>query len=131
MAKEELLSKKDWERIDDLVDNHNYSIAEAKQMVLDDKAIDKGQKMDFDLTDAEAKAAIKNAHKNQERKSPTSTKTRKEDTVKRQFIAEIATFLAENWAKTIENVSIDNPERIISFNFDGDKYEIVLQKKRK
>ena len=53
------LTAKDWERIDELVDTLEISIDEAKQMLLDDKAIDKGEKM-FELAD-DLKAGAKKA----------------------------------------------------------------------
>ena len=123
------LSAKELARVDDLVDNHDYSIADAVELVKSDREIDQGKRMDFDLSVEDEKMAKKYA--NSTEKTAKKPKTRKEDAVKRAFIAETAQFLNENWANTIENVEILNPERIISFEFDGEKYEFLLQKKRK
>ena len=69
------LTAKDWERIDELVDALGISIDEAKQMLLDDKAIEKGEKL-FELAD-DLKAGAKKARQ-ADRKKGTSP-TRKED----------------------------------------------------
>lgn len=54
-------SAKEWERIDELVDAHGYSIAEAKEIVEADRAIDKGEKL-FEL-DKELEAGAKKARR--------------------------------------------------------------------
>lgn len=124
------LSEKDWAKVDDIVDKCGCSIEEAIQMLADDKAIDQGQRMEFDLSPEEEKA-IKKAYVNSTEKTLKKPRNRKEDAVKRAFIAEIAQFMVENWEKNIKDVSIINPERIISFGFGDEKYEIIIQKKNK
>ena len=106
----------------------DISIAEAVDIIKADKEINQGKRVEFDLSPEEEKAAKKYA--NSTEKTQKKPKTRKEDAVKRAFIAETAQFIIENW-KNAENVEVSNPERIISFEFDGEKYEFILQKKRK
>ena len=121
------LSEKELARVDDLVENHDFSIADAVDIVKADREIDQGKRVEFDLSPEEEKAAKKYANSTEKKKT---ARTRAEDAVKRNFIAEIAQFLGENW-ENISNLEVVNPERVISFEFDNEKYEILLQKKRK
>ena len=99
-----------------------------------DKAIDRGEKMDFDLSAEEHKKAMKNANAD-EHKKPTVYKfdkrERKENVPKRQIIDGIYQFLIENSYFSPENVQILNKERQISFDFADEKFEITLTQKRK
>lgn len=121
------LTEKELARVDKLVEEHDFSIAEAVDIVKADREIDKGKRVDFDLSPEEEKAAKKYANSTEKKKT---VRKRAEDAVKRNFIAEIAQFLGENY-NTLSNLEVVNPERVVSFEFDGEKYEIILQKKRK
>lgn len=121
------LTEKELARVDKLVEEHDFSIAEAVSIVKADREIDKGKRVEFDLSPEEEKAAKKYANSTEKKKT---VRKRAEDAVKRNFIAEIAQFLGENWSN-LSNLEIVNPERVVSFEFDGEKYEIILQKKRK
>ena len=122
------LSKAELDKVDELVESLDISIAEAVDIIKADKEINQGKRVEFDLPPEEEKAAKKYANSNE--KTLKKPKTRKEDAVKRAFIAETAQFIIENW-KTAKNVEVSNPERIISFEFDDEMYEFILQKKRK
>ena len=122
------LTKAELDRVDELVESLDISIAEAVDIIKADKEINQGKRVEFDLSAEEEKAAKKYA--NSTEKTKKAPPKRAEDAVKRGFIAEIAQFLVENY-KTAENIEVVNPERIISFEFDNEKYEIILQKKRK
>lgn len=54
---------------------------------------------------------------------------RKPDMVKRAFIEAMATFIAES-DMGVTNTEITNIERMIAFEYVGDKYEVTLTKKR-
>ena len=101
----------------------------AEQVLADDKAIDKGEPMPFDLTTEQAKVARKAVRG--ERKVPTvykfNTRQRKENTTKSALIADLAVFLEEK----AENVQILNKERLISFKIGENDFEITLTQKRK
>ena len=122
------LTKAELDRVDELVESLDISIAEAVDIIKADKEINQGKRVEFDLSAEEEKKAKKYA--NSTEKTKKAPPKRAEDAVKRGFIAEIAQFLVENY-KTAENIEVVNPERIISFEFDNEKYEIILQKKRK
>ena len=105
---------------------------EAKQVIADDKAIDRGERMAFDLSPEEEKKAKKMANTGT-RKSTKDTgekvvKKRKENPTKASVIAEISQFLKENG---YENVEITNAERQIAFKIGENDFELTLVQKRK
>lgn len=100
---------------------------EAEQVIADDKAIDRGERMEFDLSPEAEKEAKKMANTGT-RKSTKTTRTRKENPTKAHAIAEIAQFLTENG---YENVNITNAERQIAFKIGENDFELTLVQKRK
>lgn len=124
---------KEDKRIDQLVDLLGCSIEEAKQVIADDKAIDKGERMSFDLTPEQEKQAKKYANvREHKRKAPASykwdTREKKTDTTKEGVIERISQFLTEYG---YENVEILNKSKLISFKIGEDTYELDLKRKRK
>lgn len=108
----------------------NCSEEEALQVLADDKAIDQGQRMSFDLSAEEEKKAKKYANTGT-RKASNTPKVRKENPTKSGIITEIATFLMENSDFSPENVEITNKERQIAFKIGDNAYELTLVQKRK
>ena len=112
--------------------------AEMQEMFAADEAINKGEKMDFDLSADKAKVA-KEFTKIGTRKAPTVYKldnkdgkrSRKENPTKAAIIAELAHFLTENSENACENVEIVNKERQIAFRIGENSYELTLVQKRK
>ena len=111
---------------------------EAIEIFLADKAIDRGERMPFDLDPETEKMAKKFANvQERKKKAPTvynfdtSTKKRKENPTKSGIIAEIAKFLEEKSENACENVQIVNAERQISFTIGENTYEFTLVQKRK
>lgn len=111
---------------------------EAKQIIADDKAIDRGEKMPFDL-DADKEKIAKQYTKTGTRKAPTVYKldneggkrSRKENPTKAGIIAELAKFLQEQSENACVNVEITNKERQIAFTIGENNYELTLVQKRK
>ena len=102
---------------------------EAKQIIADDKAIDRGERMAFDLSKEEEKQAMKYANTGTRKTSEAKTeRKRKENPTKGAVITEIAKFLAENG---YEMVNVTNPERQIAFKIGENDYELTLVQKRK
>ena len=108
----------------------NCTEEEALQVLADDKAIDQGQRMSFDLTAEDEKKAKKYANTGT-RKASNTPKVRKENPTKSGIITEIATFLMENSDFSPENVEITNKERQIAFKIGDNAYELTLVQKRK
>jgi hypothetical protein len=110
------------------------SAEEADEIMRADKAIDKGERMEFDLSPEQEKMAKKFANTH-ERKKPimfdNKPRVRKENPTKGGIISELATFLTENSGFATEDVEITNKERQISFKIGGETFELTLVQKRK
>lgn len=122
------------EQIDHLVDTLGCSIAEAKQIIEDDRKIDKGESVDFGLSKEDEKKALKfaNVREKTKRKTPMvlnlQKRERKADTTKEGVIQAVFDFLVENG---YENVEITNKSKLIAFKIGEDNYEFNLIRKRK
>ena len=107
---------------------------EALDIISNDKAIDQGKRVDFDLDPEREKMAKKMANTGTKRPTvynfDTKGKVRKENPTKEGVIARLAKFLEENSENACENVEITNKERQISFSIGSDKYELTLVQKR-
>ena len=117
------------EKIKKLMATLKCTREEAIEIIECDKAIDKGERVYFDLDKDAEKQAKKWANvgektKKTERKAPV----RKENTTKSGIIAEISEFLSE---KGYEMVEITNKERQIAFKIGENDYELTLVQKRK
>jgi hypothetical protein len=107
----------------------NCPRAEAEQILADDKAIDRGERMPFDLDVQAEKAAKKYANASTHNAPGVKTeRKRKENPTKAGVIAEIAKFLGENGYEMVE---ITNKERQIAFKVGENAYELTLVQKRK
>jgi hypothetical protein len=111
-----------------------YSDAQIEEMLEDDKAVDRGEELPWDMSKEEHKKAMKYANAD-EHKKPTVYKfdkrERKENAPKKTIIDAIYAFLVKNDAFSPANVEILNKERQISFDFADEKFEITLTQKRK
>lgn len=127
------LTQKDME----LVKHHMKALdipeTEAIQLVMDDKAVDKGEKL-FELSAEQKKVAKKYAATGTKKRTVykfDTTKKKKENPVKQTIISEIMRFLSENSEISAENVQITNAERQIFFQIGSNDYELTLVQKRK
>lgn len=108
---------------------------EAREIYSYDCEVDKSSGgLEYDLT-AEQNKVAQQFTKTGTRKTPTAYKftkrERKPNETKGMIIDAFCKFLSENSAFCAENVTILNKERQISFDFEGEKYEITLVQKRK
>lgn len=123
-----------------------YTEEQIQQMLMDDKRIDRGEILEWDLSQEEHKKAIKYANSDEKKKKTaekpvkkggtaynfdTSTKKRKENPTKANIIALLATILTENGDFCAENVEITNKERQIAFVVGENAFELTLVQKRK
>lgn len=111
---------------------------DALAMLAEDKRIDRGEVMEWDLPPEEHKKAMKYANSDEKKKKAptaynfdTSGKKRKENPTKAGIIAELARFLIENSEYATENVEITNKERQIAFKIGDTGFELTLVQKRK
>lgn len=99
---------------------------EAKQILADDKKIDRGEKL-FELTPEQQKASKKARQTGTKKKTvysfDTSKRKRKENPDKASLI-EIFKKALES--QEVTNIEIINPEREMTFEFNNVGYKIVL-----
>jgi hypothetical protein len=125
------MTDKEWQRVDELVERLGCSIAEAKQIVEDDKKIDKGESVDFGLSKEDEKQALKYANVKDKKKPMVlnlQKRERKADTTKEGVIQAVYDFLVEN---DYEGCEITNKSKLIAFKIGEDSYELNLIRKRK
>ena len=104
------------------------SKAEAEQILADDKAIDRGERMSFYLDKEREKEAKKYARTGTRQTNGVKVeRKRKENPTKAQIIAEIAKFLTENGYNAVE---ITNKERQIALKVGENAFELILVQKR-
>ena len=123
-----------------------YTDEQIAQMLADDKRVDRGEILEWDLSAEEHKKAMKYANSDEKKKKTpktdeksgktaynfdTSTKKRKENPTKANIIALLATILGENSDFCAENVEITNKERQIAFSVGENAFELTLVQKRK
>ena len=115
-----------------IMQNLGLTSEEADQLLADDKAFDKGEKMPFDLTAEQQKVAkTYTVSTTKTKKAPTVYKFERkktENVPKAEIIAKIEQLLTENG---YENVKILNKERQIAFTNGENDFEITLTQKRK
>ena len=106
--------------------------AEAKQVLEDDKRIDRGEKMPFDLTKEQEKDTRQ--YRQSDRKKPMvpnlTPRERKPNNDKRYLIDAIEEMLTTSEVQADE-VVITNPDRQSDFTYNGVKYRVVLSAPRK
>lgn len=116
-------------QVDRIMRNLRCSREEAEAILAEDKRIDRGEKVDFDLTEEEHRKAMKNANAGtRTAKEGKTARKAPENPTKEGVIAKIAEFLTENGYNSVE---ITNKTRQIAFKIGEDAYELTLIAKRK
>lgn len=123
-----------------------YSDAQIEEMLDDDKAVDRGETLPWDMSKEEHRKAMKYANVDEhkkpakkaveptEKKAPTvydwNTEGRKrpENTTKVEIIADLAKFLTENG---FESVEITNKQGKIGFKVGDIDFSLSLTQHRK
>ena len=121
-------------RVSAIVASLGVSQAEAEEIYEFDKAIDRGERTEYDLDPEKEKEAKKMANVKNHRTTGVynlNKRERKANPTKASIIAEIAQFLMENAGFSAENVEITNKERQISFKIGDTAFELTLIQKRK
>ena len=116
-------------QLERIMRNLKCSQAEAEAILAEDKKIDRGERVDFDLSAEEHRKAMKNANAGtRTAKSEKTARKAPENPTKEGVIAAISNFLTENGYQSVE---ITNKTRQIAFKIGEDAYEITLIAKRK
>ena len=125
------LTDAEWAKVDNLVDKLECSIDEAVDILDADKALDRTQKADFDLSPEEHKQAMKLANvKEHTVKKSKVYRPRKPNATKGEIIAGLSKFLTEMAEFEVLDEEITNKERTIMFTSNGNRYELTLIQKR-
>ena len=124
------LTEKEWAKVDNLVDKLECSIDEAVDILDADKAIDRNQKVDFDLSPEEHKQAMKLANVKEHNVKSNTYRPRKPNATKGEIIAGLSKFLTEMAEFEVLDEEITNKERTIMFTSNGNRYELTLIQKR-
>lgn len=105
-----------------------YSEAQIAEMLEDDKAVDRGEKMEWDLSDKDHKQAMKRANAT-EHKKPTEPvkRERKVDAEK----GEIMSLIVEALSPIADSMGEVVNERELVFVHNAQKYKLTLSKPRK
>ena len=115
-------------QVDRIMKHLNCSKEEALDIIACDKAIDRGERMEFDLPIELEKEAKKMSNVGSRKTDGKKVeRKRKENPTKSTLITEISQFLTENG---YENVQIANKERQIAFNVGENSFELTLVQKR-
>lgn len=111
-------------QIEKMMKNLGLTEQEARELLVDDAKVDKGQKMAFDLTPEQEKNAKKARATGT--KKPTAYKfenrKRKENPEKRDILKALFEFAEDCW----DNAELVNPERQVDFHLNGNHYSITL-----
>ena len=104
--------------------NLGLTKTEAVEMYLSDEGY-----ISNDVVDELTKTAAANKQGRIAGTKQRKPRKRKEDPIKRVFIENMRAFI-DDMDGTV-NVEATNPERIIAFEYAGEKYEVMLTRKRK
>lgn len=116
-------------QLERIMRNLKCSQAEAEEILAEDKKIDRGERVEFDLDPQAEKLAKKYANAGtRTAKSEKSARKAPENPTKEGVITAISNFLTENGYQSVE---ITNKTRQIAFKIGEDAYEITLIAKRK
>lgn len=97
---------------------------EAIQVIKDDKKIDRGERMPFDLDKTAEREALNTAHKGKTFNLPS--KPRKANPTKGAIIAELVEVLKNSDKNAYSGVKIVNKEREIEFFIENTSFSLTL-----
>ena len=118
------------DRVAELMAQLKCTREEALEIIECDKAIDRGERVYFDLDPQAEKQAKKYANTGTRQTNGQKTeRKRKENPTKEGIIQLLATFLQENG--NFSAVNITNASRMIAFSCENDDFELTLVQKRK
>lgn len=119
-----------------------YSDAQIEEMLEDDKAVDRGEPLPWDMSKEEHKKAMKYANADEhkkpvEKKAPTvynwdtSEKPKKQNTTKEGLVSALADFLTNTEELGCVDVVITNKQGKVSFKIGDTDFTFSLTQHRK
>ena len=114
-----------------LMQTLDCSEEEALDILQQDKAIDRGERVDFDLSKEDEKRAKKYANADtHKRPAKPVQREHKPNEQKEAIITELYEILLQNAKISAENVEIANKNRQIVFSVGEKHYDLMLVEKR-
>lgn len=95
---------------------------EAKDLIEYDRRVDKGEKTEYDLTNAQQREINKYMRADRTPKDESKKRAQKEDVTKEGLIADLADFLKP----MVQNIEIANKSRQIKFTLEGESFDLTL-----
>lgn len=132
LPKRELITIDKEQNLRELMAKLALTREEAERLYEYDKAVDRGEKGEFELTTEQEK--VSREMRRVPRKPAVyklTKRERKPNATKGAIISALATFLAETEAFSAEKVETTNAERQIKFESAGETFELTLVQKRK
>lgn len=129
------LNKEEKERIPTIMRVLDLTYEEAIDLLKCDRAIDKGEHMDFDISkeqEKEVRKMLKHETMSGARtfeKRPKQPKEKKINEPKKAFIEDLVAWLGES--EDYGNIEVVNAERQVKFTIGEDTFELTLVQKRK
>lgn len=119
-----------------------YSDAQIEEMLEDDKAVDRGEPLPWDMSEEDHRKAMKYANVDEhkkpvEKKKPatynwdTTDKPKKQNITKEGLVSALAQFLRDNAELTCEGVEITNKQGKVEFTVNGTAFTFSLTQHRK
>lgn len=119
-----------------------YSDAQIEEMLEDDKAVDRGESLPWDMSKEDHRKAMKYANvdehkKPAEKKKPatynwdTTDKPKKQNITKEGLVSALAQFLRDNTELACESVEITNKQGKVEFTVNGTAFTFSLTQHRK
>ena len=129
------LNQEEKERIPTIMRVLDLTYEEAVDLLKCDRAIDKGEHMDFDISkeqEKEVRKMLKHETMSGARtfeKRPKQPKEKKINEPKKAFIEDLVAWLGES--EDYANIEIVNAERQVKFTIGEDTFELTLVQKRR
>ena len=129
------LNQEEKERIPTIMRVLDLTYEEAVDLLKCDRAIDKGEHMDFDISkeqEKEVRKMLKHETMSGARtfeKRPKQPKEKKINEPKKAFIEDLVAWLGES--EDYGNIEVVNAERQVKFTIGEDTFELTLVQKRK
>ena len=129
------LNQEEKERIPTIMRVLDLTYEEAIDLLKCDRAIDKGEHMDFDISkeqEKEVRKMLKHETMSGVRtfeKRPKQPKEKKINEPKKAFIEDLVAWLGES--ENYGNIEVVNAERQVKFAIGEDTFELTLVQKRK
>ena len=104
---------------------------EALDILQQDKAINRGQRVSFDLSKEDEKRAKKYANADTHKRPANPVHRERKPDENKRYLIEALEEMLQNSEVQAENLVVTNPERQIDFVFHDKRYRVVLSAPRK